>query len=157
MTAEENMTPLGRLCLEQMQVGRRLLQIIQSGLISPEETTVYMEFVRYVDEISGRIAAGEELTDHDHRVLREYKRELRAETSPDVSTDQREAESRRYSNAAFFVLPLESGRIAVLTPRRELFRVVEDWAEAMAVGTLAAGEPERKLPKFPGIDVSDLL
>lgn len=48
-----------------------------------------------------------------------------------------EIDNRRYLRYAFWVLPLVSGRIAVLTPRRDLFKVVDNWDEAMRVGPLA--------------------
>jgi hypothetical protein len=66
-----------------------------------------------------------------------------------MSPDEMEAESLRYSAAAFFVLPLSSGRIAILTPRRNLFRIVADWTEAMAIGPLAEAQivpPEVEFP-----------
>lgn len=46
-------------------------------------------------------------------------------------------ENERYLDEAFFVLPLVTGRIAILTPRRELFKIVDDWNEAKALGPLA--------------------
>lgn len=48
-----------------------------------------------------------------------------------------EIDNRRYLRHAFWVLPLESGRIALLTPRRDLFKVVDNWDEAMRDGPLA--------------------
>lgn len=52
--------------------------------------------------------------------------------------DYVDAESRRYTDDAFFVLPLDSGKIAVLGPRRELYKIVDTWDEAKEVGPQAA-------------------
>jgi hypothetical protein len=57
-----------------------------------------------------------------------------------MTPDEQEAESHRYSNLAFFVLPLESGRIAILTPRRDLFKIVSGWDEALVEGAKAEGQ-----------------
>lgn len=54
-----------------------------------------------------------------------------------VPSDHNEAHSLRYSRAAFFVLPLASGRIAVLTPRRDLFAIADTWTEACEIGPWA--------------------
>lgn len=50
-----------------------------------------------------------------------------------MTEDQQEAESLRYSNEAFFVLPLESGRIAVLSPRRDLWGIASTFEEACSL------------------------
>jgi hypothetical protein len=60
-----------------------------------------------------------------------------------MSPDIQEAHSLRYSAAAFFVLPLSSGRIAILTPRRDLYRIVESWEEALVIGPCAEQSPIR--------------
>lgn len=54
-------------------------------------------------------------------------------------------ENHRYLKEAFWVLPLPSGKIAVLTPRRELFQIVGSWDEAKKIGPLAQGEPPKQL------------
>lgn len=54
-----------------------------------------------------------------------------------MTDDQMEAESHRYSDLAFFILPLSSGKIAVLSPRREIWDIVESLSEA--VSAAAAG------------------
>lgn len=50
-----------------------------------------------------------------------------------MTDEQLEIENGRYVDA-FYVLPLSSGRIAVLTPRHDLHSVVETWEEAIAAG-----------------------
>jgi bifunctional DNase/RNase len=60
-----------------------------------------------------------------------------------MTLDEQEAHSLRYSRAAFWVLPLGSGNIAVLTPRRDLFAIVKTWEEAKTVG------PNAEQPKPP--------
>lgn len=60
-----------------------------------------------------------------------------------MDEDQFYIENHRYLAEAFFVLPLPSGRIAVLTPRRDLFRIVNSWEEAKQCGPLA--QPTRTL------------
>lgn len=55
----------------------------------------------------------------------------------EMDNDYMELESYRYSNRAFWCLPLSSGRIAVLTPRRDLFKIVEDWEQAKLYGPSA--------------------
>lgn len=72
-----------------------------------------------------------------------------------MTEDEQEAESLRYGHKAFFVLPLSSGKIAILTPRRDLFRVVENWEEAKAVGPLAEAAVTEKV--FVVADLDDLL
>lgn len=47
-----------------------------------------------------------------------------------MTEDEQEAESNRYSSRVMKILPLDSGRIAVLGPRNELFRIVDTWEEA---------------------------
>lgn len=57
-------------------------------------------------------------------------------------------ENERYVRA-FFVLPLLSGRIAVLGPRHDLLAVVETWDEAKAAGLkYGATVPKRAVPKI---------
>lgn len=75
-----------------------------------------------------------------------------------VSDEQMEIESNRYSAAAFWVLPLESGRIAVLGPRRDLYKVVDTWDEAKVVGPEAEGTVRRIVipTAAPVIDLGDL-
>lgn len=51
-----------------------------------------------------------------------------------MDEDWQEAESLRYSRAAFFVLPLKSGKIAVLTPRRDIFAICDTWEDARVIG-----------------------
>ena len=51
-----------------------------------------------------------------------------------MTDDELEIESWRYSGRAFFVLPLSSGRIAILCPNRQLYRVVDDWELAKSIG-----------------------
>lgn len=53
------------------------------------------------------------------------------------TTDDLFLENHRYLEAAFFVLPLPSGRIAILTPRRDHFATVDSWEEAMRIGPSA--------------------
>ena len=48
-----------------------------------------------------------------------------------------ELHSKRYGPEAVWVLPLTSGRIAVLTPNRAFYRIVDNFAEAARVGPLA--------------------
>lgn len=45
-----------------------------------------------------------------------------------MTEEEQEAESHRYSDA-IKVLPLSSGRIAMLGPRNELYMIVATWAE----------------------------
>ncbi len=54
-----------------------------------------------------------------------------------MTQDEMEIENKRYLADAFFVLPLESGRIALLTPRRDLFKIVDSWEEAKLEGPKA--------------------
>lgn len=77
-----------------------------------------------------------------------------------MTDDEQEAHSRRYSNAAFFVLPLSSGRIAVLTPTRDLYAIVDDWQAVAEVGARAATIPRRDI-SFPrtldlGVDLTSI-
>lgn len=51
-----------------------------------------------------------------------------------MTEDEQEAESYRYSTRTMKILPLTSGRIAVLGPRNELFRIVDTWDEAKGLG-----------------------
>lgn len=55
-----------------------------------------------------------------------------------MDNDLQEAESHRYSDLAFYVLPLESGKIAILGPRREFFKIVDTWEEAKIEGPNAS-------------------
>ena len=57
--------------------------------------------------------------------------------------ERREIENKRYLHHAFFVLPLASGRIALLTPRRDLAYIVDSWEAAKAFGPLAGREAPR--------------
>lgn len=72
-----------------------------------------------------------------------------------MTEDEQEAESLRYSHEAFYILPLSSGKIAILTPRRDLFRIVETWEEAKVVGLLAEAAVTEKV--FVVADLGDLL
>jgi hypothetical protein len=54
-------------------------------------------------------------------------------------------ENHRYLKEAFFCLPLPSGRVAVLTPRRDLFQIVETWEEAKQIGPLAEQHGRSKM------------
>ena len=51
-----------------------------------------------------------------------------------MTQDELEIESWRYSGRAFFVLPLSSGRIAILCPNRQPYRVVDNWELAKTIG-----------------------
>lgn len=51
--------------------------------------------------------------------------------------DRMEIESWRYSSHAFFVLPLSSGNIAILTPNRQFFMLAKDWENAKNIGPQA--------------------
>ena len=57
--------------------------------------------------------------------------------------ERREIENKRYLGDAFFVLPLASGRNALLTPRRDLAYIVDSWEAAKAIGPLAGREAPR--------------
>lgn len=72
-----------------------------------------------------------------------------------MTEDEQEAESLRYGHKAFLVLPLSSGKIALLTPRHDLFRIVETWEEAKVVGLLATAAATEKI--FVVADLDDLL
>jgi hypothetical protein len=54
-----------------------------------------------------------------------------------MTDDELEVESWRYSGRAFWVLPLSSGRIAILQPNRQPYRIVDDWELAKTVGLSA--------------------
>lgn len=54
-----------------------------------------------------------------------------------MTDEHLEIESWRYSGRAFFVLPLTTGRIAILCPNRQLYRIVDDWNLAKTVGASA--------------------
>jgi hypothetical protein len=72
-----------------------------------------------------------------------------------MTEDELYIENHRYLADAFFVLPLPSGKLAILTPRRDLFRVVESWEEARRVGPEAGREkPPGKL-FMPQIKLKD--
>lgn len=45
-------------------------------------------------------------------------------------SDEQETESHRYA-LAIKVLPLESGRIVMLGPRNELYKIVDNWNEVL--------------------------
>lgn len=47
-----------------------------------------------------------------------------------MTPDEQEAESFRYADA-IKVLPLSSGKIAMLGPRNELYKIVDNWFEVM--------------------------
>lgn len=47
-----------------------------------------------------------------------------------MTEDEQEAESLRYADA-IKVLPLSSGRIALLGPRNELYKIVDTWVEVL--------------------------
>lgn len=47
-----------------------------------------------------------------------------------MSEDEQEAQSLRYADS-IRVLPLSSGRIALLGPRCELHKIVDNWAEVL--------------------------
>lgn len=55
-----------------------------------------------------------------------------------LTEEDLEIENNRYLDVAFFVLPLASGRIAILTPRRDLYKIVDTWEEAREIGSQAA-------------------
>lgn len=57
--------------------------------------------------------------------------------SENITDDYLEYESWRYSARAFWCLPLSSGKIAILTPRRDFFKLVDTWDEAKVHGPLA--------------------
>lgn len=72
-----------------------------------------------------------------------------------MTDDEMYLENNRYLAAAFYVLPLPSGRIAILTPRRDPFRVVESWEEALTVGPLAwSAVPRREVELEPKPKIS---
>lgn len=48
-----------------------------------------------------------------------------------MTSDEQEAQSTRYVDS-IRVLPLSSGRIALLGPRCELYKIVEDWLEVLS-------------------------
>lgn len=56
-----------------------------------------------------------------------------------MTDDEQDAESNRYSSRVMKILPLDSGRIAVLGPRNELFRIVDTWEEAKYLGPAVYG------------------
>lgn len=47
-----------------------------------------------------------------------------------MTEDEQEVESLRYADA-IKVLPLSGGRIAMLGPRNELYKIVDNWAEVL--------------------------
>ena len=53
-----------------------------------------------------------------------------------MTDDEMEAESGRYGPDAFTVLPLSSGRIAVLGPRRELWGITDSFALACELAAM---------------------
>lgn len=73
-----------------------------------------------------------------------------------LDPDYMDAESRRYGNDAVTLLRLTSGRIAVLTPRRDLFRIVDDVQEALRLGPAAhaAMAPLRTAPRDTTLGIS---
>jgi len=61
------------------------------------------------------------------------------------TNDERlDIENRRYGNGAFWCLPLAVGGIAILTPRRDFYALVDTWEEACLVGPKA--EAAQKQP-----------
>lgn len=78
------------------------------------------------------------------------------------SLDELEIESWRYSGRAFFILPLSSGSIAILTPNRELYCVCSDWQSVLDNGPDAQAAQIEKYRKAPvqfsieGIDAEGL-
>jgi len=54
-----------------------------------------------------------------------------------MTDDEIEIESWRYSGRAFIVMPLSSGRIAILCPNRQPYRIVDNWELAKSVGASA--------------------
>lgn len=74
-----------------------------------------------------------------------------------MTEDEQEAESRRYADA-IKVLPLSSGRIAMLGPRNELHMIVATWEEVChnleSLRTAFAYKPEAPVRAFtPSIEV----
>jgi hypothetical protein len=68
-----------------------------------------------------------------------------------MTDEQLEIENDKYVKS-FVVLGLSNGRIAVLTPRRELFKVVDTWEEAKIVGINSLTRSESLIslePKSP--------
>ena len=61
-------------------------------------------------------------------------------------SEQLEIENNRYLRHAFWCLPLHTGRIAILTPRRDFFCIVENWKEACIKGPGA--EAAQKAPRL---------
>jgi hypothetical protein len=77
----------------------------------------------------------------------------------EMSSDVIEMESWRYSNKAFFVLPLSSGRIAVLQPNRQFYAWADSWEHAKELGPLAArAQEDRHVRTISAlaIDIEDL-
>lgn len=75
-----------------------------------------------------------------------------------MTDDMMQVENERYLPAAFFVLPLASGRIALLSPRRDLYKIVETWEEAKACGPLASKvEKQRHTPSRIKLNLGGLL
>ena len=77
--------------------------------------------------------------------------------------ERMEVESWRYSGRAFFILPLSSGAIAILTPNREFYTVCSDWQSVLDNGPDAQAaqiDKYRRAPvrpfKIEGIDVEGL-
>jgi hypothetical protein len=76
-----------------------------------------------------------------------------------MTQDEMEIESWRYSNRAFFVLPLTSGKIAVLQPNRQFFALVNSWDHAKEIGPHAQMEQEKNYIRTTdalAIDTEDL-
>lgn len=80
----------------------------------------------------------------------------------ELTDEHMEIESFRYSGKAFFILPLSSGNIAILTPNRELYTVCSDWQSVLDNGPDAQAAQIDKCRKAPiqfsieGIDAEGL-
>lgn len=84
--------------------------------------------------------------------------------SPATDAEVQEAESIRYGPTAFMILPLSSGRVAVLGHMRDLHAIVDTLGEAVEASRSipflqwrrAAVEKETKRPVLAGIDIGAL-
>ena len=75
-----------------------------------------------------------------------------------LTDEEMEIENNRYTYRAFFVLPLSSGRIAVLHPNRSSFMVVDNWHSAIIAGINAeadqlANAPQRTINVDLGLNI----
>lgn len=57
--------------------------------------------------------------------------------SPGLSVDVMEVENEKYHEKVAFILPLSSGRFAVLTPQRRLYQIVDALEEAVGLAPRA--------------------